>query len=152
MSSLGIENDTGGVLFFSVLEGDVSLLQILNHHQQPSSHTLTWLHKLRDGFCSICSTEKKDLENILLPTLTTEFFSLNAEHCFQIKVCIYAHVSLTWTNIRVDPYFLIAHLIIVRHLQILFPAVIILIYYPLELHQAKHDSSAAVHSCFNTDI
>lgn len=95
MSSLGIENDTGGVLFFSVLEGDVSLLQILNHHQQPSSHTLTWLHKLRDGFCSICSTEKKDLENILLPTLTTEFFSLNAEHYVSKSKCAFMLMSVS---------------------------------------------------------
>lgn len=39
--SLGIQNDTGAVLFFSALESGVSLLQILYHRQQPSCNALT---------------------------------------------------------------------------------------------------------------
>lgn len=44
VSSLGMQNDTGAVLIFSALDGGVSLLQILDHRQQPSSNALTWLH------------------------------------------------------------------------------------------------------------
>lgn len=43
LSSLGIQNDTGAVLHFSALEGGVSLLQVLDHRQQPGSDALTRL-------------------------------------------------------------------------------------------------------------
>lgn len=56
MASLGIQDDTGGVLLFSALEGGVSLLQILYDGQQPSSDTVTWLQRLNVAFCTIYET------------------------------------------------------------------------------------------------
>ncbi len=57
MWCLGIQNDASAVLHFSALEGGVSLLQILDHRQQPSRDTLTWLHPLSFAFCSIYETK-----------------------------------------------------------------------------------------------
>lgn len=72
MLSLGIQNDTGGVLFLFVLKGGVSLLQSLYHRQQPSSNTLTWLHQLNVTLRAICKTQTHRI---------TQIHSHTAERC-----------------------------------------------------------------------
>lgn len=56
-ASLGIHDDTG-VLLFSALEGGVSLLEILDHPQEPSGDALTRLHERHDAFCTVYKTRE----------------------------------------------------------------------------------------------
>lgn len=57
---LRVQDDAGAVLHLSALEGGVSLLQVLDHRQQPSSDALTRLPELSVAFCSIYETQSAD--------------------------------------------------------------------------------------------
>lgn len=57
--TLGVEDDTRGVLLLPPLEGGVGLLQILDDGQQPGGHAVTRLHLLHAAPCTVCDAEQR---------------------------------------------------------------------------------------------